>query len=267
MGWVDDSWRWATGRRAPRGGAEVPGVVPRRGPHRAARRVTGYEGLIAAQQCLPDNATRDRFSADYSYLARLWEAIPPDPSLSRPRNPPRTLLHHRGARRTDAGTRPRSRASRRLAKVDSKGFVPEAARAAERRNPCLTAKRSGYGVLAVRQGFEPWEEVNAPFNGLANRRLQPLGHLTARRRAGVGTHRNQPRPLRYLTRRRAQRTAERFPERHRPEPPGACSASSAPAPDAASCRRARERVVIRRRSPANLSKNQERSFGTHASSA
>ena len=126
------------------------------------RTVTGYEGLIAAQQCLPDNATRDRFAADYSYLARLWEAISPDPSLSRPRNPPRTLLHHRGARRTDAGTRPRSRASRRLAKVDSKGFVPEAARAAERRNPCLTAKRSGYGVLAVRQGFEPWEEVNAP---------------------------------------------------------------------------------------------------------
>ena len=29
------------------------------------RTVTGYEGLIAAQQCLPDNATRDRFAADY----------------------------------------------------------------------------------------------------------------------------------------------------------------------------------------------------------
>ena len=45
------------------------------------RTVTGYEGLIAAQQCLPDNATRDRFAADYSYLARLWEALSPDPSL------------------------------------------------------------------------------------------------------------------------------------------------------------------------------------------
>ena len=33
--------------------------------------------------------------------------------------------------------------------------------------------------MAVRQGFEPWEEVKAPSNGLANRRLQPLGHLTA----------------------------------------------------------------------------------------
>ena len=45
------------------------------------RTVTGYEGLIAAQECLPDNETRDRFAADYSYLARLWDAISPDPSL------------------------------------------------------------------------------------------------------------------------------------------------------------------------------------------
>ncbi|HOD98598.1 MAG TPA: HsdR family type I site-specific deoxyribonuclease [Bacteroidales bacterium] len=46
------------------------------------RTVTGYEGLIAAQNCLPDNNTRDRFAADYSYLSRLWEAISPDPILS-----------------------------------------------------------------------------------------------------------------------------------------------------------------------------------------
>ena len=45
------------------------------------RTVTGYEGLIAAQECLPDNAARDGFAADYSYLARLWEAISPEPSL------------------------------------------------------------------------------------------------------------------------------------------------------------------------------------------
>ena len=32
--------------------------------------------------------------------------------------------------------------------------------------------------LAVRQGFEPWVEDLRPYNGLANRRLQPLGHLT-----------------------------------------------------------------------------------------
>ena len=43
---------------------------------------TGYEGLIAAQDCLPNNDTRDRFAADFSYLSRLWEAISPDPVLS-----------------------------------------------------------------------------------------------------------------------------------------------------------------------------------------
>ena len=48
------------------------------------RTVAGYQGLIAAQECLPDNAdnaARDRFAADYSYLARLWDAVSPDPSL------------------------------------------------------------------------------------------------------------------------------------------------------------------------------------------
>jgi type I restriction enzyme, R subunit len=46
------------------------------------RTVEGYEGLIAAQDCLPNNDTRDRFAADFSYLGRLWEAISPDPVLS-----------------------------------------------------------------------------------------------------------------------------------------------------------------------------------------
>ena len=46
------------------------------------RTIEGYEGLIAAQECLPDNKTRDRFAADCSYLTRLWEAISPDPVLS-----------------------------------------------------------------------------------------------------------------------------------------------------------------------------------------
>ncbi len=45
------------------------------------RTVGGYEGLIAAQECLPNNEVRDRFAADCSYLARLWEAISPDPIL------------------------------------------------------------------------------------------------------------------------------------------------------------------------------------------
>jgi len=46
------------------------------------RTLVGYEGLIAAQECLPNNETRDRFAADCSYLSRLWEAISPDPILS-----------------------------------------------------------------------------------------------------------------------------------------------------------------------------------------
>jgi len=46
------------------------------------RSVSGYEGLIAAQECLPDNEVRDTFAADYSYLSKLWEAISPDPILS-----------------------------------------------------------------------------------------------------------------------------------------------------------------------------------------
>ncbi len=45
------------------------------------RTLTGYEGLIAAQEYLPNNDTRDAFAADYSYLSNLWEAISPDPIL------------------------------------------------------------------------------------------------------------------------------------------------------------------------------------------
>ena len=45
------------------------------------RAVGGYEGLIAAQDCLPDNQTRDKFAAEYSVLSRLWEALSPDSCL------------------------------------------------------------------------------------------------------------------------------------------------------------------------------------------
>jgi len=45
------------------------------------RSVKGYEGLIAAQECLPNDKTRDHYGKDYSYLSRLWEAISPDPVL------------------------------------------------------------------------------------------------------------------------------------------------------------------------------------------
>lgn len=45
------------------------------------RTVGGYEGLIMAQDCLPNNETRDHFAAEYSVLSRLWEAVSPDPCL------------------------------------------------------------------------------------------------------------------------------------------------------------------------------------------
>lgn len=45
------------------------------------RTVEGYEGLIAAQQCLPNNTVRDNFASEYSLLGKLWEAISPDPIL------------------------------------------------------------------------------------------------------------------------------------------------------------------------------------------
>lgn len=41
----------------------------------------GYEGLSAAQECLPNNDARDAFAADYSVLSQLWEALSPDPIL------------------------------------------------------------------------------------------------------------------------------------------------------------------------------------------
>ncbi|HBP0977185.1 TPA: type I restriction endonuclease subunit R [Pseudomonas aeruginosa] len=41
----------------------------------------GYEGLIAAQQCLPNNEVRDNFAAEYSVLNKIWEALSPDTVL------------------------------------------------------------------------------------------------------------------------------------------------------------------------------------------
>jgi type I restriction enzyme R subunit len=46
------------------------------------RSVGGYEGLMAAQQCLPNNEVRDKFAANYSVLGTIWEALSPDPVLS-----------------------------------------------------------------------------------------------------------------------------------------------------------------------------------------
>jgi len=45
------------------------------------RGVGGYEGLMAAQQCLPNNEGRDKFAANYIVLGTIWEALSPDPCL------------------------------------------------------------------------------------------------------------------------------------------------------------------------------------------
>lgn len=45
------------------------------------RSLQGYEGLIAAQQCLPNNQVRDNFAAEYSVLSKIWEALSPDTVL------------------------------------------------------------------------------------------------------------------------------------------------------------------------------------------
>jgi type I restriction enzyme, R subunit len=45
------------------------------------RNQQGYEGLIAAQECLPNNEVRDNFAAEFSVLNRIWEALSPDTVL------------------------------------------------------------------------------------------------------------------------------------------------------------------------------------------
>ena len=46
------------------------------------RMVEGWEGLMAAQECLPTNREKDEFGADYRVLNRAWDALSPDPFLN-----------------------------------------------------------------------------------------------------------------------------------------------------------------------------------------
>lgn len=46
------------------------------------RTVEGWEGLMAAQECLPTNKEKDAFAADYRVLNRAWDALSPDGFLS-----------------------------------------------------------------------------------------------------------------------------------------------------------------------------------------
>ena len=41
-----------------------------------------WEGLVAAQDCLPDDATKDAFGAHYRALNRVWNALSPDACLN-----------------------------------------------------------------------------------------------------------------------------------------------------------------------------------------
>lgn len=45
------------------------------------RTVDGWEGLMAAQECIPTNKEKDQFAADYGVLNRAWNALSPDPVL------------------------------------------------------------------------------------------------------------------------------------------------------------------------------------------
>ena len=46
------------------------------------RTIEGWEGLIAAQDCLPTNKEKDHFGADYRVLNRAFNAVSPDPFLN-----------------------------------------------------------------------------------------------------------------------------------------------------------------------------------------
>lgn len=46
------------------------------------RTVEGWEGLLAAQECLPTNKEKDAFGADYRVVNRAYNALSPDPFLN-----------------------------------------------------------------------------------------------------------------------------------------------------------------------------------------
>ncbi|MBX7154235.1 MAG: HsdR family type I site-specific deoxyribonuclease [Bacteriodetes bacterium] len=46
------------------------------------RTLSGFEGLLQAQDCINSNVKRDAFAKDFSILIKLWEALSPDPILN-----------------------------------------------------------------------------------------------------------------------------------------------------------------------------------------
>ena len=71
---------------------------------RKAARLQGYEGLIAAQECLPKNDARDAFAAEFSVLARIWEAVSPDPVLTQYEKDYRCLVQVYNSLKPSTGT-------------------------------------------------------------------------------------------------------------------------------------------------------------------
>lgn len=49
-------------------------------PH-VDRKVSGYDGLLTAQQCLNTNEKKDEFAAEFGVLTRAWEMVSPDQCL------------------------------------------------------------------------------------------------------------------------------------------------------------------------------------------
>jgi type I restriction enzyme R subunit len=48
----------------------------------ADRTLSGFEGLLMAQNCINTNERRDAFAKDFNTLTKLWEALSPDPILN-----------------------------------------------------------------------------------------------------------------------------------------------------------------------------------------
>ena len=46
------------------------------------RTIEGWEGLMAAQECLPTSKEKDEFAANYQVLNRVWNGLSPDPFLT-----------------------------------------------------------------------------------------------------------------------------------------------------------------------------------------
>lgn len=46
------------------------------------RKVSGFEGLTQAQQCLPTNDLKDKFASDFTVLSRTWDIVSPDEYLA-----------------------------------------------------------------------------------------------------------------------------------------------------------------------------------------